>query len=94
MADFYYWDLSGPGVGLEYWTVGPGDLSLAWVRNTDGPWANGLGDDFWENTGIRPNVVNNVISARYPRKPRGTPALLDESYRTRLDCSPIKGNTT
>lgn len=48
MADFYYWDLSGPGVGLEYWTVGPGDLSFAWVRNTDGPWANGLGDDFWE----------------------------------------------
>jgi maltoporin len=48
MADFYYWDLSGPGVGLEYWTLGPGDLSMAWVRNTDGPWANGLGDDFWE----------------------------------------------
>ena len=47
MADFYYWDLSGPGVGLEYWTVGPGDLSVAWVRNTDGAWANGLGDDFW-----------------------------------------------
>ncbi len=65
MADFYYWDLSGPGVGLEYWTVGPGDLSLAWVRNTDGPWANGLGDDFWEDTDVRPNVVNNVISARY-----------------------------
>jgi maltoporin len=48
MADFYYWDLSGPGVGLEYWTVGPGDLSVAWVRNTDGPWANGFGDDFWD----------------------------------------------
>lgn len=65
MADFYYWDLSGPGVGLEKWTIGPGDLSLAWVRNTDGPWANGLGDDFWETTRVRPNVVNNVISARY-----------------------------
>lgn len=65
MADFYYWDLSGPGVGLEYWTVGPGDLSLAWVRNTDGPWANGLGDDFWDITGVRPNVINNVLSVRY-----------------------------
>lgn len=65
MADFYYWDLSGPGVGLEYWTLGPGDLSIAWVRNTDGPWANGLGEDFYDDTGIRPNVVNNVISARY-----------------------------
>jgi maltoporin len=67
MADFYYWDLSGPGVGLEYWTLGPGDLSIAWVRNTDGPWANGLGEDFWEDSDnlVRPNVVNNVISLRY-----------------------------
>jgi len=65
MADFYYWDLSGPGVGLEYWTLGPGDLSLAWVRNTDGPWANGQGEDFYTNTGVRPNVINNVLSVRY-----------------------------
>jgi maltoporin len=65
MADFYYWDLSGPGVGLEYWTVGPGDLSIAWIRNTDGPWANGLGTDFWADEDIRPNVVNNVASLRY-----------------------------
>ncbi len=66
MADFYYWDLSGPGVGLEYWTLGPGDLSLAWVRNADGPWVNGLGEDFYADRGwFRPNVVNNVLSARY-----------------------------
>ena len=70
MADFYYWDLSGPGVGLEYVKLGPGEASVAWVRNTDGSWANGVGDDFWENsckTGncIRPNVINNVFSARY-----------------------------
>ncbi len=65
MADFYYWDLSGPGVGLEYWTLGPGDLSLAWVRNTDGPWVNGIGTDFYNDEIIRPNVINNVLSARY-----------------------------
>ena len=65
MADFYYWDISGPGVGLEYWTLGPGDLSVAWIRNTDGAWANGLGTDFWATDGIRPNVVNNVVSLRY-----------------------------
>lgn len=65
MADFYYWDLSGPGVGLEYWTIGPGDLSIAWVRNTDGPWVNGMGEDFYMNSGVRPNVINNVLSARY-----------------------------
>lgn len=65
MADFYYWDVSGPGVGLEYWTLGPGDLSIAWIRNTDGAWANGLGTDFWSSEGVRPNVVNNVASLRY-----------------------------
>ena len=65
MADFYYWDLSGPGVGLEYWTLGPGDLSLAWVRNTDGPWVNGQGTEFFNDEIIRPNVINNVLSARY-----------------------------
>lgn len=65
MADFYYWDLSGAGGGIEYIPAGPGELSLAWVRNTDGAWANGLGDDFWEDTGVRPNVINNVFSARY-----------------------------
>ena len=65
IADFYYWDLSGPGVGLEYWTLGPGDLSLAWVRNTDGPWVNGQGTEFFNDEIIRPNVINNVLSARY-----------------------------
>jgi len=65
MTDFYYWDLSGPGVGLEYWTLGPGDLSLAWVRNTDGPWVNGQGTEFYNDEIVRPNVINNVISARY-----------------------------
>jgi maltoporin len=65
MADFYYWDLSGPGVGLEYWTLGPGDLSLAWVRNTDGPWVNGQGTEFYNDEILRPNVINNVLSARY-----------------------------
>ncbi len=65
IADFYYWDLSGPGVGLEYWTLGPGDLSLAWVRNTDGPWVNGQGTEFYNDEIVRPNVINNVLSARY-----------------------------
>ncbi len=65
MADFYYWDLSGAGGGIEYIQAGPGELSLAWVRNTDGSWANGLGDDFWEEETVRPNVINNVFSARY-----------------------------
>lgn len=77
MADFYYWDLSGPGVGLEYWTLGPGDLSLAWVRNTDGPWVNGQGTDFYNDEIIRPNVINNVLSARYANLKTNTDGSLE-----------------
>ena len=77
MADFYYWDLSGPGVGLEYWTLGPGDLSLAWVRNTDGPWVNGQGTEFYNDEIIRPNVINNVLSARYANLKTNTDGALE-----------------
>ena len=34
MNDFYYWDLSGPGGGIEGIDLGIGKLSLAWLRNT------------------------------------------------------------
>lgn len=32
-TDFYYWDISGAGAGVENIEAGPGKLSLAWVRN-------------------------------------------------------------
>jgi len=32
--DFYYWDVSGPGAGIEDITTGLGKLSVAWTRNT------------------------------------------------------------
>lgn len=34
MNDFYYWDLSGPGAGIENVELGFGQLSLAWLRNS------------------------------------------------------------
>ncbi|MDR5865498.1 maltoporin [Halomonas koreensis] len=34
MNDFFYWDLSGPGGGIENIDLGFGKLSLAWMRNT------------------------------------------------------------
>ncbi|MHB0775909.1 maltoporin [Halomonas sp. WWR20] len=34
MNDYYYWDLSGPGAGIENIDLGFGQLSLAWLRNT------------------------------------------------------------
>lgn len=30
--DFFYWDVSGPGAGIENISAGPGKLSLAWMR--------------------------------------------------------------
>lgn len=35
MNDFYYWDISGPGAGVENIDVGLGKLSLAVTRNTE-----------------------------------------------------------
>ncbi|CDL80043.1 maltoporin [Xenorhabdus cabanillasii] len=35
MIDFYYWDISGPGAGLENIDLGLGKLSLAVTRNTE-----------------------------------------------------------
>lgn len=32
--DFYYWDISGPGAGIEDIQTGVGKLSFAWTRNT------------------------------------------------------------
>lgn len=32
--DYYYWDISGPGVGIEGIDAGFGQLSFAWTRNT------------------------------------------------------------
>ncbi|ARU92855.1 maltoporin [Tatumella citrea] len=35
MIDFYYWDISGPGAGLEDVDLGFGKLSMAVTRNTE-----------------------------------------------------------
>ncbi len=34
MNDYYYWDVSGPGVGISDIDLGVGNLSLAWVRSS------------------------------------------------------------
>jgi maltoporin len=35
MIDFYYWDISGPGAGLENVDLGFGKLSLAATRSSE-----------------------------------------------------------
>ena len=45
MNDFYYWDISGPGAGVENVDLGFGKLSLAVTRNTEAGGANAIGYD-------------------------------------------------
>ncbi|MGB1271424.1 MAG: maltoporin LamB [Endozoicomonas sp.] len=33
MIDFYYWNVSGPGAGIEDIELGLGNLDIAWIRN-------------------------------------------------------------
>ena len=35
MIDFYYWDISGPGAGIENIDLGFGKLSLAATRSSE-----------------------------------------------------------
>lgn len=32
IADFYYWSISGAGVGIENLAIGPGKMTAMWVR--------------------------------------------------------------
>lgn len=49
MIDFYYWDISGPGAGLENIDLGFGKLALAVTRNTESGgsygWIDGQRDE-------------------------------------------------
>lgn len=68
--DFFYWDTSGPGAGIEGISAGPGKLSLAWLR-ADGDAPN---DDDNQNA--------NNIDIRYAGIPVGSSSLeLGALYR-------------
>ena len=55
MNDYYYWDLSGPGGGIENIDLGFGKLSLAWLRNTS---------EDTEFPDGRQNLANNTLDIR------------------------------
>ncbi|ALG54809.1 MULTISPECIES: maltoporin [Vibrio harveyi group] len=57
ISDFYYWNISGAGAGIENIEAGPGKLSLAWVRND----RSDISDP--GNDGKAGNV--NTLDARY-----------------------------
>ncbi len=55
--DFFYWNVSGPGAGVENIGVGDGKLSLAWVRSDVTNTAYEVGDDTGAN--------GNIFDIRY-----------------------------
>ncbi|NVK40174.1 MAG: maltoporin [Oceanospirillaceae bacterium] len=55
--DYYYWDVSGPGAGIEDIDLGFGKLALAWTRNTDGTWV-------YDGAGTGTNVANDTVDIR------------------------------
>ncbi|EEX50643.1 maltoporin [Pasteurella dagmatis] len=69
MNDFYYWDISGPGAGVENIDLGFGKLSVAVTRNTEGGGAYGWTYDAttktWKSTQDKnKEVFNDVFDVR------------------------------
>lgn len=60
MIDFYYWDISGPGAGLENIDLGFGKLSAAVTRNSESGGSYGYLDNEWDQ---RP-TVNDTFDVR------------------------------
>ncbi|WP_336996942.1 maltoporin [Leclercia sp. M50] len=76
MIDFYYWDISGPGAGIENIDLGFGKLSLAATRSSESGGSsafadfNADGDRIYDN--IVPNDVFDVRLAGMEINPGGT----------------------
>lgn len=62
MIDFYYWDISGPGAGLENVDLGFGKLSLAATRSSEsGGSATFQSDNIYD---YNQNTANDVFDVR------------------------------
>ncbi|HDR2362449.1 TPA: maltoporin [Enterobacter asburiae] len=76
MIDFYYWDISGPGAGIENIDLGFGKLSLAATRSSESGGSetfadrNANGDRIYDN--VVPNDVFDVRLAGLETNPGGT----------------------
>ncbi|MFW0768366.1 maltoporin [Trabulsiella odontotermitis] len=60
MIDLYYWDISGPGAGLENIDLGFGKLSVAATRNSESGGSYGYLDNEWD---LRP-TINDTFDIR------------------------------
>ena len=76
MIDFYYWDISGPGAGIENIDLGFGKLSLAATRSSESGGSatfadrDANGDRIYDN--VVPNDVFDVRLAGLETNPGGT----------------------
>ncbi|WP_154827311.1 MULTISPECIES: maltoporin [Enterobacter] len=76
MIDFYYWDISGPGAGIENIDLGFGKLSLAATRSSESGGSETFadrdanGDRIYDN--VVPNDVFDVRLAGLETNPGGT----------------------
>ncbi len=68
ISDFYYWNISGAGAGVEAIQAGPGQLSFAWVRNDRAS---------SEGTGVTGALNVNTLDARYAGIPLWSDATLE-----------------
>ena len=69
--DFFYWDVSGPGAGLEDIDVGTGLLHVAWTRSANDETGNGAdlpGND---------SVINDILDIRWTGLPVNTDGTLE-----------------
>ena len=73
ISDFYYWDVSGAGAGVENIQAGPGKLSFAWLRND--PWEDY--DQFVGGVGVDKRVDTDVLDLRYAGIPLWSEASLE-----------------
>lgn len=72
ITDFYYWNISGAGAGVEAIKAGPGQLSFAWVRNDRAE---------SEGTNVTGALNVNTLDARYA----GIPLWADGTLEVGVD---------
>ena len=73
MIDFYYWDISGPGAGLENVDVGFGKLSFAATRSTEAGGSSAFAsDNIRDYTTDTANDVFDVRLGQMEVNPGGT----------------------
>jgi maltoporin len=61
MIDFYYWDISGPGAGIENIDLGFGKLSLAATRSSEAGGSSAFADFDSQGNRIYDNIVPNDV---------------------------------